>query len=988
MKLRSSYKVAGSLLILLLVVSLATPFVVKSQLKKWMLENGAEEVQIERLYLNIWTGRLELQGLSAQANNRDPLTLGLLESEVSYQALWKKRLQVNALKLQNSQIPVHQNKEGWNVGPLHFAVTSEDNTEKPTSNNWHWGLSQLDIQNLQVDATLPDQQHQLIIENSQLRLLYNWLPDQNSFFIISGQLNKSPFSIDSQGTPLAKSAGGELSLNIEKLDLHSLLRAWIPELKGSLSSNLKLTVAQSESGLSLSQSGTLEVAAAQLKQTELQLDSNRIHWQGDTRLNLDGQTLKTIAADGELSLDALKVKQPELDLAVDSINWKGKRQLGFEKGELASTQLEGDLAIKALKLVQNQLTLNTKKILWQGANNLKFQQQRPQQIKSDGQLALDSVHLQQAQLDLQSEQINWQGTNQLELAEQTLSNLLNDGQLAIKSLAVKQPGITMNESGINWQGTISGAPDKELNAKGIFKTSPSQMDLGALLLSSQSRFWQGSAGLDLTNGSLASLSGTAKLEQIEIQSKDKTPLAKVAAISAYSLSSGANNQVGIGQLSLDKINLSHKKPLLSLAKVVIDKALLAPGSAQIDTIQLAALETELNLDKEGQPAAWLAWQSALTGQQPSDQPATPNTKDRTPFQFSLKSFSTTAPAKILFSDESVNAKDIEILVEKLAISNIDTNSSDPGPFELLAKLNRFGELAMGGNYSWMSPTPNGDWKGALSNLELPPFSPYMQRHSGYQIKSGQFNITTGGTVKAGNVDSKNTVKIENLDINQAKESDTDGFNKKLGMPLETAISILTDDDNNVSLDIPISGSVDDPEFGYQSVVKILMAKAAKEGAISYLTTALQPYGALISLGRLVAKSASKNAVDLEPISFEPGSSILSAKAQDYLGKIGDLLKKKEGIRLNLCGYAVASDQQAIIGAFKQASGKTASGAASSVQMPEKQLKEALNTLALKRSENVKQQLLDVAKVKADRLFSCLPEVDLKSDLAPRVGLGL
>ncbi|MEH6627429.1 MAG: DUF748 domain-containing protein [Motiliproteus sp.] len=1007
MKFKPLIKPLAYLSLLLLIVSLATPYVTKSLVKKWMLDNGAQQASIEHLYLNIWSGHLVMEGLSAFADNAPELKIGHLEADVSYRGLWKRHLQLNQIQLFESQLSIRQKDQLWQLGPLNLPAT-EPGSKPETHSKWGWGLNQVQLKALQIDASLDQKKYHLVINSSELQLLHNWQPTQNSLLSLQGSLNGSAFNLDSQGTPLSKNAAGEISLKLDNLLLESLLEPWLPGLKGALSSDLKLTIAQTDSGIKISQAGKLDLQDFAYQQPNLTIQTPAIQWQGDTKLELSGNQIQGLFSNGTLSVSSPKLAQEQLHLNSSKISWQGKHQVSFKANSPANVLSDGTLKIAELDLDQNQLKLQGEEISWQGKNQLELNQGSPQNIASEGQLKLSNINLEQSPLLLSTKSLNWDGKNQLHLKNTAIQQIVNDGVLDINTFALTQPGARLEEGEIHWSGSVNTDLVEQLQLKGEFSTALSNLGLNSLTLANSRRHWQGTAAFDLKKSQLQALTGAVAVDALVLSGNGNVELASIKNIRLNDLAALPDNQLGAKTVRLDAIKISHQQPLLDLQSLVIKDLQLGEKSTSISTVNIGALATELGLNKQGQPQAWLNWQRALTGQEPaqkspqqppqrSQQAATPvNKANRTPFHFKLKQLQLDAPATIRFSDESVNARDIEIVIDQLQLANIDTQSSDPGPFAIISKINRFGQLQLNGNYSWMSPTPNGDWQGKLANLELPPFSPYMQRHSGYQLKSGQFNIDTKGTVKSGLVDSHNEVNIQNLDVSQAKDSEAGEFDQKLGMPLGTAISILTDDDDNLALKIPITGAVADPKFGYQSVINVIMAKAAKEGAISYLTTALQPYGALISLGRMIASSASKNAIDLEPVTFAPGSSELSPKALDYLDKISALMKKRESLRLNLCGIAVAADSQSLLQAEKEkrlaAIKETASAATPSapviLEIPAKELAARLNSLAQERSEKVKQVLLDAGKTKAERLFSCLPEIKLKAEVPPQVSLGL
>lgn len=977
-----------SIAILLLVITLATPFLVKSELKNQLIEMGAESASIESLYLNIWTGYLKIEGLQASAPNKPTLALSLVETDIRYLDLFEKRLHINFLTLTGLDLAADIGDE-IHIGPL--LIPASEASEEPASESepWGWGITQLTLQGLNLQSQYQNQSTSLKIEEAELKLLQNWLPDQNSHLLLKGLLNDSAFAIDTRGTPLAESAGGNVSLNIDKLQLGPIVKPWLPGLDGVLSSDITLNIEAKDKQIQLQQQGNLSLNNFSFQKALMDIQHQSLNWSGTLTTLLDDQLLSQLSTKGGLSIDGFRFKQGEQVISHDSVNWQGNNQLTFADNQPQKIVSDGKLTAKAIAFQQPPMSVNTAAVSWEGNNTLLMNEGAPEEIASQGILAIDNVGFQQEGLALDTESIRWEGSNTVTLAAGVLANLINSGSLSINQANLKQPALQISNQGLNWQGDIATDGSTTVSAKGQLEDQQLALGLDNLKITNQQFAWSGDAEFDIAKAVLTQLSGDANSEKIVMATPSGNELASIAALKLKGLAAKDNNHVAAQTFQLDKIQLKNKQPLIDLEQVAISSLETGAAHTKVGTLAIGKLDTELMLDKEGQPSAWMKWVEQLQGS-PSDQSdkkaATPapaaDTKAAPGYDVALGKLTLTQPATIRFSDASVDARDIEIKLNKLEAKDIDTQSTAPGQFAVAANINRFGSLDLGGNYAWMDTAANGDWKGNIKGLELPPFSPYIQRYSGYQMRSGQFSLDTSGTIKADNVDSSNVINMSNIKVKKASEEDTREFDKQMGMPLETALSIITDDDNNVELDIPVNGSLQDPQFGYQSVINIVMGKIAKEGALSYLTASLQPYGALISLGRMALDSA--NAINLEPVSFPPGSSELDPKALDYMSKITKLLNEKESLRLNICGIAASTDQQPIIAKQLGVPAETLTPE-QTVTFTAEVMKPLLTEVAQQRSENVKQHLLNNGVVQ-ERLFSCLPEVDLESD-QPRVALG-
>ncbi len=75
------------------------------------------------------------------------------------------------------------------------------------------------------------------------------------------------------------------------------------------------------------------------------------------------------------------------------------------------------------------------------------------------------------------------------------------------------------------------------------------------------------------------------------------------------------------------------------------------------------------------------------------------------------------------------------------------------------------------------------------------------------------------------------------------------------MPVDVALDLLRDSDDRISLKLPVSGSLTDPQFGTGDIIRQATQSALQNAAMSYVKSALQPLGTIMLVGNLAAKAA-------------------------------------------------------------------------------------------------------------------------------------
>lgn len=1069
-------------LCLVLLISFAPALTLKHLAKKQMLELGAEKVEVESLYINLWTGYVKLSGLSATAKGKPDLKVGVFETELSYRQLWNKRLQISLLNLADIEMHLYQG-ELWQVGPLTIpkpAAEQETSPEEATEpTEWRSGISSFAFSNINTSLSNPKMSQRVSIESAALlKLLYQWTPKNETVLNINGHINDSPFEISTQGTPLASQPQMELQLILDQLDLQPLTSPWIKGIKGQLSTNIALQFEQTENGFNLAQDGEISLAGFNYSAASLTVSSLQIDWKGRAEQQLADAALTQANADSTLTIADLTLKQPDLKLQEQSIELSGKlAAVGTDKlsfdGELKSTEAtinlpgldianqarswqgvvevelspqglkqlitDGTLQLQQLQIEQEGLSLSEDQISIEART-----QTTPQSVNFDGKLNTGQASIELDDLSIANQSRSWDGSVDLQLSDKGLQQLNTDGALQLKELLIEVGDVDVKESQIDLTGQFQ-TDLKQMGFNGEFNTRPSLVTKQHLRLATEQRNWKGKLDLDLKNNEVDALTGDFKLGPLLVSHKDGDPLVSLKEFKLSQIKVPESGRFNINQLQLSKLVMAPKQPLMSLDKLTVSDINTGAEGSSIDSILLGAISTEVELDNNKQPHRWLALVDRIGGREPRT--ATDDGTDNIPLEdakfpilawfgeqtgvkkkpgetktpmgkqatypFTLNQFALDKPAEIKLVELSAATgkagRPYQIAINTLTLEKVDTTSQQASPFKFEAKANRLGSIDVAGDYTLFKELADANWEGKISGMSLPPFSKIMRSQTGYEIESGKLKLDANGTIRAGTVNSKNELVINNFIVVQATENSSSEFDGQLGMPLSTAVSLLTDSDDNLNLSIPVNGKLSDPAFGVQSAINVVLAKVAREATMGYLSVSLLPYSAVLSLGRVAMDAVEDSSINLDPVYFEPGSAEINEKSADYLSKIGDLLTEREALRLKFCGQSVAEDRLWLRGQLPEeqnnektkqqdsdtptepSSSDAIAQTAAAVEQIEPltgEEQETLQQLARARGEAVMIYLVEELDVKNEQLFTCLARVDPLLEKQPQVRLGL
>lgn len=216
-------------------------------------------------------------------------------------------------------------------------------------------------------------------------------------------------------------------------------------------------------------------------------------------------------------------------------------------------------------------------------------------------------------------------------------------------------------------------------------------------------------------------------------------------------------------------------------------------------------------------------------------------------------------------------------------------SSTPGQTPTLAQLDLRGQaqgsasLRINGQLNPLAQPLVLDIEGNMRNLDLPPLSPYSIKYAGHGIERGKLNVEVRYKIEPdGKLNANNRIVLNQLKFGDAVEGAPNS------LPVRLAVALLADRQGVIDLDLPISGSINDPEFSVGPIVfKAIVNIIGK---------------ALVSPFSLLA-SAIGGGDDLGTVDFAAGSATLTPEAHDKLQKVVKALQDRPNLQVTITGTA-------------------------------------------------------------------------------------
>jgi len=224
------------------------------------------------------------------------------------------------------------------------------------------------------------------------------------------------------------------------------------------------------------------------------------------------------------------------------------------------------------------------------------------------------------------------------------------------------------------------------------------------------------------------------------------------------------------------------------------------------------------------------------------------------------------------------------------IGTIDNRRAEPARIDIEGKVDRYAPVAINGKLNPFDPMASLDIAAGFRRVELTTLTPYAGKFAGYRIRKGRLNLDLHYVITQGRLVAENEVVVEQLQLGERVDSPD-----ALDLPIRLAVALLKDSKGTISLSLPVSGDLRNPQFQVMPIVWQTLRNLA-------LRAVQSPFR---FIGGLVAGG---DAEDLSTVSFVPGSSELDASARASLNTWAAALAKRPKLRLEIEGTsAQASD---------------------------------------------------------------------------------
>lgn len=214
-----------------------------------------------------------------------------------------------------------------------------------------------------------------------------------------------------------------------------------------------------------------------------------------------------------------------------------------------------------------------------------------------------------------------------------------------------------------------------------------------------------------------------------------------------------------------------------------------------------------------------------------------------------------------------------------AVTRISSSPDAVALVNLKGQVNH-APLLFTGSLNAFNPSALLDLKGHVKGMELAQFSSYSGKYVGYGIEKGKLSFDVEYKIEDGELLAENRLILDQLTFSETAQDDP-----VINLPVQLAVNLLKDGDGVIDINLPVSGSLNDPEFSVGGIVVRLIVNLIKKAVTA-------PFSLLASLG---------GGEELSWLDFAPGMSDITDKNEEKLAALVKALKDRPALKLDVTG---------------------------------------------------------------------------------------
>jgi uncharacterized protein involved in outer membrane biogenesis/outer membrane protein OmpA-like peptidoglycan-associated protein len=227
------------------------------------------------------------------------------------------------------------------------------------------------------------------------------------------------------------------------------------------------------------------------------------------------------------------------------------------------------------------------------------------------------------------------------------------------------------------------------------------------------------------------------------------------------------------------------------------------------------------------------------------------------------------------------------------ISGLSSEESQRADVDIRGQLGNGAPLQIVGTTNPLGKDLFVDLRVDFKDIDLSPLTAYSGKYAGYAIEKGKLSLQVKYLIEKRKVNAQNKLFVDQFTFGDKVDSPS-----ATKLPVRLAVSLLKDRNGEIHLDVPVTGSLDDPQFSVWGVIVQVITNLLSKAATA-------PFTLLASL--------VGGGPELSYVEFDYGASRVHGSAEEKLQKLGKILYERPAVKLEVVGRTDSEkDAEAIL----------------------------------------------------------------------------
>ena len=214
------------------------------------------------------------------------------------------------------------------------------------------------------------------------------------------------------------------------------------------------------------------------------------------------------------------------------------------------------------------------------------------------------------------------------------------------------------------------------------------------------------------------------------------------------------------------------------------------------------------------------------------------------------------------------------------VSGLSSAAGRIADAELRGSYDDVAPLTMNARVNPFAAKPFLDLQAEVKGIDMSSFSPYSGKYAGYAIEKGKLSLFVTYKLENNLLQAENRVFVDQLTFGEAVDSPD-----ATKLPVTLAVALLKNRRGEIDVNLPISGSLDDPQFSIGGLIWRVIGNL-------FVKAVSSPFALL---GSLVGGDGG----ELSSVDFAPGRATIDPQAGERLEKLAKALVDRPGLRLEI-----------------------------------------------------------------------------------------